>query len=431
MFVILDEAYAEMRMDGEPCSLFSLVPGLKNRIILMRSATKSLSTAGERMAVTITSNKDIMTKITEESIRTSGHAPISLQHAFAMTMSKFDKKETEHLINHYKPQIDFVTNRLKQMGTALPDEKYRVGGAFYAIANLSELIGLDLPPEGSVNCTKRVLNKTGKITTDEDIAYYLLFNDGVMIAPLSYFDLSPTKGYMRITCSGGLDELTEIMNRLEKRLFIARQQKQKQLQKEAEIIIETLKSKQNSDNIKKIMDTLLLQSNKQERNQEETLALKASNTALQKTLSDAKLILGRFDPDKAAIKTQAVVRGFLVRNKMKKDDEQYARYVMDITSPKLTNRKKHNENSTAAIDEHANEQLAIALEHKRYRFFSHSRGERDVMPWRQHVKHLEEEKSIKPPTERTSALPIATTGTAPSSSTTTQQSHIRSSSTLT
>ncbi|MFX7739893.1 aminotransferase class I/II-fold pyridoxal phosphate-dependent enzyme, partial [Acinetobacter baumannii] len=54
ILIILDEAYAEMRLDGQQhMSLLRIAPDLSSRIVLMRSATKALSAAGERMAALI------------------------------------------------------------------------------------------------------------------------------------------------------------------------------------------------------------------------------------------------------------------------------------------------------------------------------------------------------------------------------------------
>jgi aspartate/methionine/tyrosine aminotransferase len=87
--IILDEAYAEMVLDGEKhVSLLTVAPDLKDRIIIMRSATKGLSAAGERMAITMAFDDKIMSTILKNSISTYGHAPRSLQIAYAETMSK-------------------------------------------------------------------------------------------------------------------------------------------------------------------------------------------------------------------------------------------------------------------------------------------------------------------------------------------------------
>lgn len=86
---------------------------------------------------------------------------------------------------------------------------------------MSDLLGLPLP-----TCTKKALNKIGVIETDEDIIYYLLFTQGIMVAPLPYFGVNSTKGYVRITCSGGHEVLGMLLQRLGDCLAQVRLEKQ-------------------------------------------------------------------------------------------------------------------------------------------------------------------------------------------------------------
>ncbi|MGL5742627.1 MAG: hypothetical protein ACRCXC_08810 [Legionella sp.] len=100
------------------------------------------------------------------------------------------------------------------------DPLYQVEATFYVLADFSDMLGLSLPQEAA-----RALQKTGTVTTDEELSYYLLFEDNLMITPLSYFGLSKKDGFMRITCSGRESELNDLMNRLEHRLFVSRKNK--------------------------------------------------------------------------------------------------------------------------------------------------------------------------------------------------------------
>lgn len=138
--IILDEAYAEMVLDGtQHVSLLKVAPDLKKRIILMRSATKGLSAAGERMAVTMAFNNQLMNSILQHSIRTYGHAPRSLQIAYAETMKNFNDEDRIKLNNFYREKVDYVKKRLADMGAAMPDPEYQVTSTFYILGDLSEL----------------------------------------------------------------------------------------------------------------------------------------------------------------------------------------------------------------------------------------------------------------------------------------------------
>jgi aspartate aminotransferase/aminotransferase len=46
-----------------------------------------------------------------------------------------------------------------------------------------------------------------------------------MVAPGSYFGMSPNNGFVRITCSGTSEQLKEMMDRIETRLLTARKNK--------------------------------------------------------------------------------------------------------------------------------------------------------------------------------------------------------------
>lgn len=217
LHLIFDEAYAEMSFHEMP-SFIKIAPDLKDRVIILRSATKALSAAGERMAVVFVFNQVFMNEMLTKNITYLIHAPRSAQLAYAQTMAQFDANEQKNLITFYKKKVDYVIARLHAMGAAIPDPAYQVEATFYALCDLSELFGLDLPIEA-----QQALQKTGKVSTGEDLAYYLLFKDAVMITPLSYFGLPKNSGLMRITCSGNEQELQELMDRLEQRLLKARE----------------------------------------------------------------------------------------------------------------------------------------------------------------------------------------------------------------
>lgn len=219
--IVLDEAYAEMCFSGKKIpSFLNLAPDLMPRFIMMRSATKALSAAGERMAVLMAFDPALMAKLLDKNISTIGHAPRSAQLAYAETMSQFTDEAHQELAGFYQSKVHYVNTRLKSMGAAMPDPDYEIDGTFYILTDLSDLLGLELPEDA-----ERALGKTGQVKTNEDLAYYLLFKDSIMLAPASYFGLPKKSGLMRITCSGSEVELCDLMDRLETRLLAARQYK--------------------------------------------------------------------------------------------------------------------------------------------------------------------------------------------------------------
>ncbi|MDP3705328.1 MAG: pyridoxal phosphate-dependent aminotransferase [Legionellaceae bacterium] len=237
LYIIFDEAYVEMCYVEIP-SFLKIAPDLKHRVIILRSATKALSAAGERMAILLVFEPTLMNEMLNKNISYFIHAPRSAQLAYAETMANFTETEQSKLVTFYKKKVDYVVKRLHVMGAAMPDPLYHVEATFYALADLSDLFGLELPSE-----MKRVFKNAipTKIETGEELVYYLLFKDLVMIAPLSYFGLPTDCGYMRITCSGNEQELQELMDRLENRLFQARKTKQLTLLENIKVKLPELK----------------------------------------------------------------------------------------------------------------------------------------------------------------------------------------------
>lgn len=216
LYIIFDEAYSEMAFKPMP-SFLKIAPDLKKRVIILRSATKALSAAGERMAILLVFDPEMMNELLNKNINYFIHVPRSAQIAYADTMASFDHLEQKRLADYYEKKVCYVLHRLKEMGASMPDPYYTVDATFYALCDLSDLFGLAMPEE-----SKQVYGKVNTVQTDEDISYYLLFEDAVMVAPLSYFGLNKSSGFMRITCSANSAELDELMNRIESRLAYSR-----------------------------------------------------------------------------------------------------------------------------------------------------------------------------------------------------------------
>lgn len=239
LLVIFDEAYIEMCF--VPCtSLLSIAPDLKKRIIILRSATKSFSAAGERMALLISFDEMLMKEMVNQSISHFIHAPRSAQLAYAEVMTKFDNIYQQEMSDFYKKKVSYVIERLEDMGANMPDEAYQVEATFYAMGDFGDLFGLEMPKS-----VEKVFQRSGIIATDEELAYYLLFQEGLMVAPLSYFGLAENSGFIRITCSGHQTELVEMMNRLESCLLQARQDKHRKLVTEFAVQLNALANYDN------------------------------------------------------------------------------------------------------------------------------------------------------------------------------------------
>jgi aspartate/methionine/tyrosine aminotransferase len=216
LHIILDEAYAEMSFTRMP-SFLQTAPDLKSRTILLRSATKALSSAGERMAIILAFDDYLINELVKQQVTSYIHAPRSAQIAYAEAMLHYGDEERKIMAAFYQKKINYVNQRLSEMGAAMPCADHQVEAGFYALGDFSDVFGMEMPKG-----IDAALGNIGIAQTGEDLAYYFLFKDSLMIAPLSYFGLAIDCGYLRITCSGRMVELKEMMDRLERRLFEAR-----------------------------------------------------------------------------------------------------------------------------------------------------------------------------------------------------------------
>lgn len=222
--LIVDEAYEEMRFDAQTHGFhetpLSMAPDLKERMIVMRSATKGFSAAGERLAFMMVFNPALMSDLIAINVNLYGHAPLSSQAILAEVLEKFSPNHVFLLTRFYEKQVRYVQDRLNQMAARMPDTAYQVRGTFYVLCHLEDLLGLPFPPrlQAFLGTAQEV------IETDRDIVYYLIEKADLVFAPLSFFGGEEQEGFLRITCSTETEkELEAIMDRLEKCLVEARQ----------------------------------------------------------------------------------------------------------------------------------------------------------------------------------------------------------------
>lgn len=190
------------------------------RIMIIRSATKALSAAGERMATLIIF--DSLAKLhIQGHINEVAPPPYSSIFAYANAMHFIaDPKNWAQLSllqEYYKIQVEYVHNKLKTLGLGL-SENYIVQGTFYVIANFDFLIGYQIQDETLLTKLNDIglgFNNDKTIRTDVQIGYFLLFQYGISITPLSYFSADATKGYLRITCSAGKEFLDKLLHKIE------------------------------------------------------------------------------------------------------------------------------------------------------------------------------------------------------------------------
>jgi len=224
IWIILDESYAGMQFNGKYVSLLTVAPDLKDRIVIINSGTKTLSVAGERVAFITIFNKKLNNDVKRSIISSYIHAPRSLQAAYAHGLANNYQEYTKLMSDFYKAKVEYVSKRLKEIGIAMPDSNYFPEGTFYIIADCREFLGIKLEEEILKALDYKI---SFIIKTSMDIVLYLLFYEGIAVAPLSCFGVSD--GYIRITCADQISKLVDLTNRLENRLKKVRISKKQDL----------------------------------------------------------------------------------------------------------------------------------------------------------------------------------------------------------
>jgi len=193
--IILDEAYAELALEEQHTSLVSVAPELRERITILRSATKGLSASGERMAILASWDSKMLSKMLEYQFTNLIHAPKSSQFAYTYAMEHFTEGDAKRLANFYRPLVRRVEKELSKAKLNFSNKK--VSGTFYTIANLQELVGKPIS-----NKVKFIYPGEKKIIEDDiDIAFHLMAEYKLALMPLSLLGVEPKKGLLRITCS--------------------------------------------------------------------------------------------------------------------------------------------------------------------------------------------------------------------------------------
>jgi aspartate/methionine/tyrosine aminotransferase len=200
--IILDEAFAEVIFtDPNNYSLLHRYPDLADRVVLLRSGTKALGLAGERLSVVRVPEKYIDPFVELQS-RFVGNAPLSAQAGMAAALSEMSVAEVKKISSYYLENYNLLA---ASIGNIVSTPM----GGFFVLADFSKLMGQPIPKEA-----EPILEKSGLIESDEDIAISLLFTHKIALIPASYFGIDKAKGYCRISYSIDRSELAELAKRI-------------------------------------------------------------------------------------------------------------------------------------------------------------------------------------------------------------------------
>ncbi len=193
LLIFSDEAYDRMIYDGTECTSPALLPGMKERTLILGSLSKTYAMTGWRIGY-IAANKEIISA----ALRAQQNVMISLCHFIqvgAAAALNDSQQCVDHMVSEFAKRRDVILEGIDNSpGLSCPVKPL---GAFYVFAKH------DVPGMDSVA-----------------VSDYLLQQAGTAVVPGSYFG-SNGEGYFRISyacsiddCKEGMDRMAEAMEKL-------------------------------------------------------------------------------------------------------------------------------------------------------------------------------------------------------------------------
>ena len=190
LMVISDEIYSQLVYDGVKHTPFALLPGMKDRTILLGGLSKAYAMTGWRIGYACASEEIVaaMTKIHQYTILC---APIMGQKA-AIEALQEGEEDVQQMVKEYDHRRSFLLSGLRDIG--LPCVKPR--GAFYAFPSIKDTH-----------------------LSSEEFAQRLLLEEKVAVVPGTAFG-ERGEGYVRLCYATPFSTLEEALKRIER--FVGR-----------------------------------------------------------------------------------------------------------------------------------------------------------------------------------------------------------------
>jgi len=192
--IVLDEIYEHIRFDAEPARhLLAIAPDLAERTLIVNGASKTYAMTGGRLGwgAAPLSLAQAMTAVQSQL----SSAPSAISQAAALAALEGDQAFVHQATAAYRRRRDLVVAGLTKVpGLQLEPPE----GAFFAFVHVGALIGR-LRPDGR------------SLTSDADVADYLLEAEGVAVVDGGAYGLSP---YIRLSTAAADEVLKEAVQRI-------------------------------------------------------------------------------------------------------------------------------------------------------------------------------------------------------------------------
>jgi aspartate aminotransferase len=194
IMVATDDMYEHIRWSNEPfVNILNACPALKDRCIVMNGVSKAYSMTGWRIGYAAGPANIIKAMKKIQSQSTSN--PTSISQVAAQEALNGPQNCIQEMLVEFKQRHDYVIDRLNKIDgvSCLPTD-----GTFYCFLNVQEAI-----------------DKLDDISSDVELAEYLIEHAGVALVPGSAFGLS---GHARISIATSMKNLANALDRLEQAL---------------------------------------------------------------------------------------------------------------------------------------------------------------------------------------------------------------------
>jgi aspartate aminotransferase len=189
-WLIVDEIYADLVYDGfKHVSAATLVSGYEDRIVIVDGVSKTYAMTGWRIGWSIAPER-LAKALDMVQGQSTTNATAIAQHAAVAALTG-PQEEVERMRSAFEKRRSVMVEGLR----SLPGVKCRMPeGAFYAFADCSSLY----------TATSGVTYKGKPITTDEDVAFFLLDEAHVAAVPGGAFG---APGYVRFSYATSEDRI--------------------------------------------------------------------------------------------------------------------------------------------------------------------------------------------------------------------------------
>lgn len=219
--VIIDDVYRELTL-GEHVTILDVDPTLKDRCIVINSASKSLMGAPGMRAGMIGANSEwIKYMTTLQATAVCGVSYLTEQVLVSAIQSKLEKTHgyihwLEKTKQAYSANMSYVAEQLSEMGFNIISG----GNGFFVLVDAGFLLGEEIPDhinlqsainkQPTINGLKQTIGSS-VFKTDYDIVAYLLHVAGVAVIPGSAFGIDQDRGFLRFSCAKDMGELKQAL----------------------------------------------------------------------------------------------------------------------------------------------------------------------------------------------------------------------------